>query len=385
MATVGGAGPTTAYDVVVVGGRCAGSPTAMLLARAGLHVLVIDRSTFPSDTISGHMIKPPGVAHLERWGLLDELLGTGCPPIRGRHVQFGERVLELPPPPPGVPSPLAPRRYVLDALLLDAARAAGADTWAGALVRELVWSRGRVCGVSVRHADGRAHEVRARLVIGADGRNSLLARTAGSEMYGHAPTVSVAYYAYWRGFPTEKVEIYFEPGQMVGIFPTHEEQTLIFVQCPVSERSTFKADIVANYHSALAAVAPVAPRLSQASRTSRILGMAELPNFFRVPFGPGWALVGDAGHHKDPLVARGISDAWRDSHLLARAVIAGWDDEDAMQAGLLAYQHERDRASTDVARLNTRLARLELPMEELAHGWSELSEAERTADSALAL
>jgi flavin-dependent dehydrogenase len=371
------------YDVLVVGARCAGSATAMLLARGGLRVLVIDRARFPSDTISGHMIKPAGVAYLKRWGLLESLLATGCPPIRGRHVQVGELVLSLPTPPHGSLPPLAPRRAVLDALLVDAAREAGATVWEGTGLRAVIQVDRSVAGARIVGPDGRDRELAAELVIGADGRNSRVARLAGAARYGLIETASIAYYAYWNGFPTDQVEVYLQPGRMVGLFPTHHDQTLIFIQWPATERAGFKTDLQGNYLATLRTVAPVAERLGNADRASRILGMAELPNFFRQPFGPGWALVGDAGHHKDPLVARGISDAWRDSQHLADAVLAGWGDTRQLRSGLADYQRARDTASTELTRLNAELARLDQPPEEMAELWLQLADAERAGEDAI--
>jgi 2-polyprenyl-6-methoxyphenol hydroxylase-like FAD-dependent oxidoreductase len=355
----------------------------MLLARAGLRVLVIDRARFPSDTISGHMIKPAGVAYLKRWGLLDSLLATGCPPIRGRRVQFGDCDLALPDPPPGSLPPLAPRRLVLDPLLLDAARQAGAAVWEGASLRELIWRNGRVAGARIVDSHRRESEFSSHLVIGADGRNSLVARLAGAQRYGLIETVSIAYYAYWNGFTTQQIEVYFQPGRMVGLFPTHHQQTLIFVQWPAGERARFKSDIEGNYLATLRSIAAVAKRLDQAERSTRILGMIELPNFFRQPTGPGWALVGDAGHHKDPLVARGISDAWRDSQLLTDAVIGGWGDTHDLRLRLADYHRMRDRTSHQLTRLNANLARLDRPLAELSELWLQLAEAERASDELL--
>jgi 2-polyprenyl-6-methoxyphenol hydroxylase-like FAD-dependent oxidoreductase len=352
----------------------------MLLARAGLRVLVIDRAHFPSDTISGHMIKPPGVSYLKRWGLLENLLATGSPPIRGRHVQFGDSELATPNPPPGSLPPLAPRRLVLDPLLLEAAKQAGATIWEGTTLQELISVEGKVAGARITDAHGRERDLRAKLVVGADGRNSRVARLAGARSYGQIATASIAYYAYWDGFHTDRVELYFQAGRAVGLFPTHHEQTLIFVQWPVAERAAFKADIEGNYLATLRPIAPVAERLHRAKRSTRILGMAEMPNFFRQPFGPGWALVGDAGHHKDPLVARGISDAWRDSQLLADAITAGWGDPDQLRSRLANYQRMRDRASTSLARLNPELARLDRPLDEMTELWHQLADAERAGD-----
>jgi len=372
------------YDVIVVGARCAGSPTAMLLARAGLQVLVIDRAAFPSDTISGHAIKPPGVAYLQRWGLLGDVLATNCPPIRGRHVQFGQRVLDLPSPPPGGLPPLAPRRVVLDALLLDAARAAGAEVRERASLQDVIWGNNRVTGAHVRDRDGHLRVVRAAMLVGADGRNSRVARLVGAPVYGQLGNASIAYYAYWKGFSADKLEIYFEPGRVVGAFPTHHQEALIFVQWSVSERGRFKSDVEGNYLATVRSMPAVHHRLGGARRTSRIAGLAELPNLFRQPFGPGWALVGDAGHHKDPLVARGISDAWRDSQLLADALSGSWGEEHRLKAALRHYQEIRDHASIPVARLNARLARLDEPLHELAQLWNDAAAAEAAAEELLA-
>jgi 2-polyprenyl-6-methoxyphenol hydroxylase-like FAD-dependent oxidoreductase len=370
------------YDAIVVGARCAGAPTAMLLARRGLRVLVVDRATFPSDTISGHMIKPPAVARLKRWGLLDALTATGCPPIRGRHVQFGNRMAALPPSPAPAPPAYAPRRFVLDDLLLRSARAAGAEVLEGVTLTALQRCRGRVCGVEARDATGRRLCAAARIVIGADGRSSLVARLAGAPTYRDLGPVSIAYLAYWRGLPADGVDLYFAPRRAVGLFPTNDGQTLAFVQAPLDERPRFKGDVPGGYLGALRATRRLADRLACARIQGRILGMAQLPNFFRVPSGPGWALVGDAGHHKDPLVARGISDAWRDSELLADALTDGWHAEPALYAALDEYRRVRDEWSWTVSELNVRLARLHQPLPDMESTWAALTAAERLSDEA---
>jgi 2-polyprenyl-6-methoxyphenol hydroxylase-like FAD-dependent oxidoreductase len=356
----------------------------MLLARGGLRVVAVDRAVFPSDTISGHMIKPAGIAALARWGLLDRLRETGCPVIAGRHVQGGEQVAALPAPPAGALAPMAPRRHVLDRLLVDAAREAGADVRERHAVTGLLRDGDRVSGVEGRDADGAPFRLRAELVIGADGRNSPVARWAGAEVTTDLGHAAVAYYAYWDDFPCPGIELYLDAGRAVGLFPTHGGQTLVFVQRPVTGRAEFKADLEGNYRRTIDAFEALRPRTADARGHGRILGMAELPNFFRRPHGPGWALVGDAGHHKDPLVARGIADAWRDSELLADAVLRSWGDRDRLDAALEEYEHLRDEASRDVARRNAELAQLDRPPAELLAGWMALAAAEAAAEQLVA-
>ena len=167
---------------------------------------------------------------------------------------------------------------------------------------------------------------------------------------------------------------------MVGLFPTHHGRVLVFVQWPVGERAAFKANLKANYLDTLRSIGPVAARLRDARLAERILRMAQLPNFFRRPYGRGWALVGDAGHHKDPLVARGMSDAWRDSQLLTDALLAGWGSDRELQRALANYQHTRDAASARVSQLNAELARLDAPLEVMAELWMQLAAAERASD-----
>jgi flavin-dependent dehydrogenase len=374
----------SAYDVIVVGGRCAGSPSGMLLARAGMRVLLIDRASFPSDTISGHLIKPAGVGSLKRWGLLDKLIATGCPPIRHRHVQFGEQPYDMSAPSAGAMPPLAPRRFVLDELLVDAARSAGAEIREGVTVTDLLWRGDRVVGVATRDRNGATRNEHAEIVIGADGRNSLVAHRVDAPVYADIETVSIGYYAYWSDFPAaDGIEIYFNERRLVGLFPTHHDRVVAFVQLPVGERSAFKTRLKANYLDTLRSIKPVAERLADARLAERIRGMAELPTFFRRPFGHGWALVGDAGHHKDPLVARGISDAWRDSQLLTDALVTGWGNDHALQEALAHYQHTRDTASSQVSKLNARLARLDAPLQAMAALWAQLAAAERAGDELL--
>ena len=179
--------PQEQYDAVVVGARCAGSPTAMLLARKGYKVLVVDRATFPSDTLSTHVLHPPGVAQLMKWGLLDRLTATGCPPIDTYGFDFGSFTLSGAPGTAESPVAYCPRRTVLDKLLVDAASEAGAEVREGFTVDDIVIDDGRVVGIRGHAKDGRSVTEHARVVIGADGRYSHVAQAVDVQQYNERP------------------------------------------------------------------------------------------------------------------------------------------------------------------------------------------------------
>ena len=200
------------YDVIVIGARCAGSPTAMLLARAGYKVLVVDSATFPSDTLSTHLIHPPGVAALARWGLLDRLLATGCPPIDTYAFDVGPFALAGRPGTPQSPVAYAPRRTLLDKLLVDAASEAGAELREGYTVERLIVDNGRVTGIHGSGKGGLPGSEHARFVVGADGLQSVVARTVVPEQYHEKPPICCAYYSYWSNLPMHgRFEAYLRP------------------------------------------------------------------------------------------------------------------------------------------------------------------------------
>ena len=152
------------YDAIVIGARCAGAPTAMLLARQGHRVLLVDRATFPSDTMSTHLIHPQGLAALRRWGLMDDLIATAVPACPMLRIDFGPVVLEgTPPAVDGISEHYAPRRRVLDKLLLDAAAAAGVEVREQTSVKGVLWEASRVSGVRLNRGGAREAEPRARI------------------------------------------------------------------------------------------------------------------------------------------------------------------------------------------------------------------------------
>ena len=355
------------YDVIVVGARVAGSPTALLLARRGYRVLLVDRSSFPQDTVSTLLIQLPGVARLAHWNVLDHLVATGCPPIHRFRFDFGPVILNGTPGPfAGQSASYAPRRIVLDRLLLDAAAQAGAEVREGYAIQDLLWEGNRVVGVRGQDATGRLRSERGRIVVGADGRNSLIARAVAQPMYHALPPLTVAYYAFWSGLPMANTgEAYIREGRAVIALPTHDDQTLVSVQWPHREFSDIRTDIGGNFMRSLELAPGLAARVHAARRESRFAGAADLPNFFRKPFGPGWALVGDAGHHRDPALGHGISDAFRDAELLATAIDAGLQNRTPMKEALADYQRLRDSQARPLYELITQLARLESPSPQL--------------------
>jgi 2-polyprenyl-6-methoxyphenol hydroxylase-like FAD-dependent oxidoreductase len=354
------------YDAIVVGARCAGSPTAMLLARKGYRVLVVDRAAFPSDTISTHVVHPPGVDALRRWGLLDRLVATGCPPVDTYVFDFGPFAISGSPGIEGAPVAYCPRRTVLDRLLVDAAREAGAEVRAEHAVEAILVEDGRVVGIRGHGKDGQTITDRARVVIGADGHHSLVARTVRAEQYNEKPQLLAAYYAYWSGLPMGgRFETYIRPPRGFAAIETHDGLTLVVGGWPMAEFETNKKDHERHYLAMFDAVPAFAERIRGAKRESRVAGYPS-PNYFRKPFGPGWALVGDAGYLKDPITAQGISDAFRDAELLATAVDEASTGARSYDEAMQAYQHRRDQTVLPMYELTTQLARLEPPPPELA-------------------
>src|SRR5688572_24069985 len=324
------------YDAIVVGARCAGAPTAMLLARSGRRVLLLERTAFPRDTLSTHYIHQSGVARLARWGLLDRLAATGCPPIRRYRFDVGPFALTGSPPPiDGIDAAYSPRRHVLDTLLAEAAAEAGAEVRHGATVSGLQMEDGRVTGVR-----GPGFAERARVVIGADGRNSTVAREARAETVEDRGTLTCAYYSYWTGVPLDGVELYPRPGRMIVTSPTHDGRNVVIVLWPQAEFEAVRADIEGAFSDAVALAPGLAERLRGGTRAEPFRGTRLLPNHFRAPAGPGWALAGDAGHHKDPILALGIGDAFRDADQLAEAVDRGLDGD--LDEELASYGERRE-------------------------------------------
>jgi flavin-dependent dehydrogenase len=331
------------YDAIIVGARCAGSPTAMLLARKGYKVLLIDRATFPSDTMSTHLMHFPAVESLKRWGLYDEVMATGAPRIPEVLLDYHGIDLRGTPPPLGETDHwLCPRRTVLDKILIDAARQAGAEVRENFSTTEVVLEDDRVVGIRGHQKDGHEVEERARIVIGADGRNSQVAKAVDAPRYNEISPKCCAYYSYWRGVETSGFEFYVWQDRCVGLFATNDGLTCIFTEWPHDQFAEFRKDVEGNYLHTVEAVPGLEERLTHARRVEKIVGTQDLPNFFRVPYGPGWALVGDAGYHKDPITGQGITDAFRDAELLATAIDEAFSGARSYDEAMAAYQSERD-------------------------------------------
>jgi 2-polyprenyl-6-methoxyphenol hydroxylase-like FAD-dependent oxidoreductase len=353
------------YDAIVVGARCAGSPVAMLLARKGYRVLVVDKATFPSDTISTHLLHPPGVAALREWGLLDRLVATGCPPIDTYSLDFGPITLSGSPATGEAPVAYGPRRTVLDKLLVDAAAEAGAEVREGFTVEGLIVEDGRVAGVRGHGKDGKTVAERARTVVGADGRHSLVAEAVRPAQYHERPPLQASYYSYWRGLPMDgRFETYIRPGRGFAAWPTHDDLTVVIAGVPFAEFEANRRDVEGNFHETMALVPPFAERVDAATRVERFFGAA-VPGYFRTPFGPGWALVGDAGYNKDFITAQGIQDAFRDAELCATALDEAYSGVRPFDVAMRAYQEERDAHVLPIYELTCEFATLEPPPPEM--------------------
>lgn len=347
------------YDAIVIGARCSGAATAMLLTRKGHRVLLVDRAMFPSDIPHGHLIHHGGPRRLASWGLLDRVVATGCPAITAMSSDLGDFSLgatDLAV--DGVPVACGPRRTALDRVLVDAAVEAGAELRAGFSVESLTRDGDRVTGI--RGGDrrtGTSVTERATLTIGADGRNSHLARAVGAAEYEQEASLTCWYFSYWADVPGNALELYDRHGRAIFAFPTNDGLFAVFVAWPASELSLVRADIERQFLAALDGAPTLGERVRAGRRADRFYGATDLRNFLRKPFGPGWALVGDAGCHKDPYLALGIADAFRDAELLATAVDDGLSGRCALDVALAEYERRRNDATMAEYRSNLERAR----------------------------
>lgn len=375
-------------DVVIVGARCAGASTAMLLAAAGHDVLVVDRAAPGTDTLSTHALARTGVVQLHRWGLLPAVLESGAPAIR--EVAFhgpGGTVVRHIKDRHGVDHLVAPRRQILDGILQDAARDAGASIVHGVTVHDVTTGDdGRVTGIRASDDDGRSIEIAARVVIGADGLRSRIARSVGAPMLDVRPSSGATHYAYFAG-DWRAMEYHLGDRAFAGVFPTHSGEACIWVCSPEDwavRRRRLGRTPEAAFDLMIRDAAPeLARRLSRSARTSGVRGMVRIPNHLRCPVGAGWALVGDAGYHRDAITGHGMSDAFRDAELLSEAVDRMLRGDESESEALTSYHRTRDRMLRDVFDLTCELAEFP-PPDRFAQLQKQLGDAIDTQSALLA-
>ena len=333
---------TMKFDAIVVGARCAGAATALLLARAGARVLLVDRGMYGTDIVSTHALMRGAVLQLDRWGVLPTIVAAGTPPVRSTTFRYLEKDVTVPIEPRyGVGALYAPRRALFDRALVDAAAESGADVRYGVQVDDVITDRrGRVRGITAV-AGGTRQRIEAAIVIGADGLHSTIARRVHAARVVEGRHATGVLYSYWEGLPVDGYCWWFRPGASIGAIPTNGGATCLFVSVPSGH---FPDEVRGNaslaYTRLIGQVSPaLATRLRDAIRVEPVRGFGGHVGFIKRSTGPGWALVGDAGYFKDPLTAHGITDALRDAELLARAIMQG------TTAALTGYETTRDDLS----------------------------------------
>ncbi len=350
----------SSFDVIVVGARVAGAATAMLLARAGARVLCVDRARRGSDTLSTHALMRGGVAQLQRWGLLAELEAAGTPPVRRTVFHYGTESSAVSiKPAAGVDALYAPRRTVLDALLVDAATAAGVSFRFGVGVRSMVHGDdGEVIGVVLSDHGGGDRAEFGELVVGADGARSTVAQLVRAAKQHNGSHASGILYGYWADFPSDGYEWFYHPQLTAGTIPTNDELTCIFVGGPPARiAAAVRSGTPAGAFRRLAGAAGLGERLMSASGVGSVRHARGLqPGFLRAATGNGWALVGDAGHWLDPMSTHGMTAALRDAELLSRAVLSSTNSTADRRHALAGYQAERDRLSIPMMSVTDQIA-----------------------------
>lgn len=348
------------HDVIIVGARCAGSPLAMLLSRRGYRVLLLDKSTFPSDAISTHYLHIPGVAKLRNWGLLSQVLASGCPKIHQITLGIsGIWLSGMSPEWDGIRYGIAPRRVVLDKILVDAAVAAGADFHEGFTVDEVISEGGRVVGIRGHERDGTELTATAPLVVGADGIHSIVAKTVQPEEYASTPPGTAVWYTFWAGTDFDEQIFARIDGHEVFVVPTNDGCVNVLAGVKNDRFHEFRQDIEGNYHRTLDLFPELARRIRAGKQVEPFYGTRYTRQWIRRPHGPGWVLVGDSGYHKDPVAGIGIADAFRQVDVLADAIDDGLCGRRDMTEAMTDFHTWRDATFRDYYEYICRMATLD--------------------------
>ena len=358
------------YDVVIVGARCAGAATALVLARSGAKVLVVDRQAYGSDTMSTHALMRCAVIQLNHWGLIPRIVAAGTPAIRSTTFHYRDEAIPLDiKPGHGVDCLFAPRRTVLDRLLVDAAREAGAEVRHGVALSELRFaSSGRVTGALLRDARGASMTVYSDIIIGADGRQSTVAQLVNAKAYIEGFNASGIVFGYYEDLNRDGLHWHFAKDVAAGVIPTNSGHC-VFAAVPAPQfLATFRGDVMRGFLKVLASNCPeLRADIDRATLIGRLRGFGGARGYLRQCHGAGWALVGDAGYFKDPLTAHGITDALRDAQLLSRRIFAGGS------RALEDYQRERDALSLPFIRVTDAIASFSWDLDEVKQLHAELS------------
>ena len=367
------------FDAIVVGARCAGSPLAMLLARKGYRVLVVDKAVFPSDTISTHHIHQPGVKKLKNWGILDRIQASNCPPMTRYQFDVGPFALTGDATPAGdVKESYVPRRRILDTILAEAAVEAGAEFRDGFAVTELLWDGERVAGIRGRDKNGSIVTEKAKIVIGADGARSFVAKSVKAPVLIDRGMFTCSYYSYFSGVPLEATELYVCPDHGFVADSTNDGLTLVVGMWKQSEFQRVRSNVEGVFMESLDEQAPrLAERLREGIREEPFYGTGIIPNFIRKSYGAGWALVGDAAYHKDPITAQGITDSFTHAEMLAEAIDDAFSGVCDMEEALADYEQKRSEKTMPMFEYTCQLAQLAAPPPEMQMLFVALQENEQ--------
>ncbi|MDI1260991.1 NAD(P)/FAD-dependent oxidoreductase [Aquabacterium sp.] len=371
------------HDVIVVGARCAGAATAMLLARQGHKVLLIDQDRFPSDMrLSTHLVWHAGVDLLQKWGVLEAVRASLCPALTEFSLDLGELVLKGTPPGTQVGAAFAPKRIVLDQALQDAAVAAGAELREGVLFDDVLRDGDRVIGITAKNPDGSLMTEHARWVVGADGRHSRVARSVNSSSYHEFPKEagSLNTFAYFSGVSLKGVEFISRPQRMAYAWATNDDQVVAGIILPGTSPRMPRQDVEAHFFAEMEAMSPdLAARLRAGKREEDWISTG-VSTFCRQAVGPGWSLVGDAGVTIDPITAAGITNALRDADLLAELLHQGLSGPGDLGDTVAAYAARRDAVAVPLHLFSQNMASLAPPTDDVIQLFTGLAHNQPQAD-----
>jgi 2-polyprenyl-6-methoxyphenol hydroxylase-like FAD-dependent oxidoreductase len=372
------------HDAVIVGARCAGSAIAMLLARRGYRVLLIDRQTFPSDmTMSTHFIHQRGIACLSRWGLRDQILAAESRPVSRFKIDMGPFTLAgSAPPVDEETSAFAPRRLLLDETLVRAAVSSGANLQEGCRVETLLIENGNVAGVKGVTPTGSAFSEKARIVVGADGPSSRVAAEVQASEYNTKPALQGTAWMYWNDVPLEAIELYLREYEAIYAFPSSNHSTLIGANWSIERFRTARRDIETSYFDLLRRAAPeLAERVMHATRADEKMYLGSTRNFLRKACGPGWVLLGDAHYKKDPCTAQGITDAFCDAEVLADVIDHAFRGEGDLLQALEDYERDRVAWAMPFYELTCQMATFAPPAPEMLAIYTALQDNQEDTDA----